>query len=136
MSESEWRRQRAESIRLREMGDRMRMENEAAVRRALEEFYPSGLPEGLVERICQIQNGLIKKIVRGEKVMREMHDGINRIAEESAQRWVDGFETQRERVRLAAAERGMSEEMTAVLTDGNTNVEMVKGRRVHVHPVR
>lgn len=136
MSESEWRRQQAESIRLREMGDRMRMENEAAVRRALEEFYPSGLPEGLVERICQIQNGLIKKIVRGEKVMREMHDGINRIAEESAQRWVDGFETQRERVRLAAAERGMSEEMTAVLTDGNTNVEMVKGRRVHVHPVR
>lgn len=136
MSESEWRRQRAESIRLREMGDRMRMENEAAVRRALEEFYPSGLPEGLVERICQIQNGLIKKIVRNEKVMREMHDGINRIAEESAQRWVDGFETQRERVRLAAAERGMSEEMTAVLTDGNTNVEMVKGRRVHVHPVR
>lgn len=136
MSESEWRRQRAESIRLREMGDRMRMENEAAVRRALEEFYPSGLPEGLVERICQIQNGLIKKIVRGEKVMREVHDGINRIAEESAQRWVDGFETQRERVRLAAAERGMSEEMTAVLTDGNTNVEMVKGRRVHVHPVR
>lgn len=136
MSESEWRRQRAESIRLREMGDRMRMENEAAVRRALEEFYPSGLPEGLVERICQIQNGLIKKIVQNEKVMREMHDGINRIAEESAQRWVDGFETQRERVRLAASERGMSEEMTAVLTDGNTNVEMVKGRRVHVHPVR
>lgn len=132
MSKSEWQRQRAERLRLREMSERLRMRNEAAVRLALEEFYPSGLPDGLVERICQIQNGLIKEIVRDSKVIREMHDGINRVAEESAQRWLDGFETQRERVRLAASERGMSDELTAELTDGNMNVEMVKGQRVHV----
>lgn len=100
----EFERQRAERKRLRELDVQMRLESEAAVRALLDEFYPAGVPDELVERICQVQNGLIKRVIRLEGVTRELHDGINRIGDESFQRWMNGFRECADQVRAHAIE--------------------------------
>lgn len=108
VTREEFERSRAESRRLRALDVRMRMENEAAVRTVLDDHLPAGLPDDLVERICRIQNALIKQIVQSEKVTRELHDGINRISDEASQRWVEGFRECADQVRAHAAELGLA----------------------------
>lgn len=100
----EFARQRAERRRLRGLEELKQRESEDAVRAALAEYYPDGIPEGLMQRICLIQNRLIKEISQNEKVIREMHDGVHRLAEEVAERWMDGFHTHADQVRIHAAE--------------------------------
>lgn len=107
-SEGEFRRQRAERRRLREMEQRARMDNEREVRLILDEYYPAGIPEDLLERICGVQNRLIRTISQNEKVIRELHDGINRIADEAAQREVTGFNECASQVRRFGAELGLA----------------------------
>lgn len=106
--EREFDRQRAERKRLQEMDQRKRLANEAAIRLVLDEFYPAGVADELIERICQIQNRLIKETVRNEKIIREMHDGIHLVAEGAAQRWLDGFHECADQVRGYAAELGLA----------------------------
>lgn len=101
--------QRARRRHFQEMDQRKRIDGERTVRLLLDEFFPAGAPDGLLERICRIQNLLIKEIVQGEKVTRELHDGINRIANEADQRWVDGFNECAQQVRRFGEELGVSE---------------------------
>lgn len=106
---AEFLRSRAERKRLRELDQRMRLDTERAVRLVLDEHFPAGIPADLLERICMIQNGLIREIVQADKVMRELHDGINRIANEAAQREVDGFNECAGQVRKFGAELGLAQ---------------------------
>lgn len=106
-SEDEFRRQRAERRRRLEEEQRARMDNEREVRLILDEYYPAGIPEDLLERICGVQNRLIRTISQNEKVIRELHDGINRIADEAAQREVTGFNECASQVRRFGAELGL-----------------------------
>jgi len=105
----EFRRSKAERRRLAELGQSMRMENERSVRLILDKHFPGGAPEGLLESICLVQNGLIRQLVQAEKVMRELHDGINRISDEAAQREVAGFDECARQVRAHAEELGVTE---------------------------
>lgn len=107
-SDKEFARQRAERRRLRELDDRLRIQTEAAIRTVLDEYHQAGIPDDLIERICLIQNGLIKQVVSREKVIREMHDGVHRLAEEAAGRWMDGFQSYADQVRTHAAELNLS----------------------------
>lgn len=100
---------RARRQHFQEMDERMRLDGERATRLLLDEFFPAGAPEGLLERICTSRNRLVKEIVSLEKVVREMHDGINRIKNEADQRWVDGFNECAQQVRMHAEELGVSE---------------------------
>lgn len=104
----EFARQRAERRRLRELDERSRIQNEAAVRTVLDEYFPAGIPEDLIERVCLIQNELIKEITRNEKTVRELHDGVHRLAEEAAGRWLDGFRACADQVRVFATEMNLS----------------------------
>lgn len=105
----EFERSRAERKRLAAMSQRMRIDNERSVRLILDEYFPEGIPADLLERICTIQNGLVREVVSLEKATREMHDGINRIKNEADQRWVDGFNECAQQVRTHAEELGVSE---------------------------
>lgn len=100
----EFERSRAERKRLREMDQQKRLKSEKAVRLVLDDHFPGGAPEDLLERICLIQNGLIKEIVLLEKVVREMHDGIHLVAEGAAERWIEGFEECARQVRAYGEE--------------------------------
>lgn len=100
---------RARRRRFQEMDQRKRMDGEREVRILLDEFFPAGAPEGLLERICQGQNRLVKEIVGLEKVTEELHDGINRIKNEADLRWVDGFNECARQVRAHAEELGVTE---------------------------
>jgi hypothetical protein len=106
--QSEFERQRAERRRLLELERSMRMDNERAVRLILDEYFPAGIPDDLLERICAVQNRLIKNATQDAKTIREMHDGINRIADEAAQREVDGFNECASQVRRFGAELGLA----------------------------
>lgn len=118
----EFQRSRAERRRLAEMSQRMRMENERAVRLVLDEYFPEGVPADLLERICMIQNSLIRDIVTADKVTRELHDGINRIGEEAAQRWVNGFKECADQVRTFAAELNLSQAVVDSLLRNDSSV--------------
>jgi hypothetical protein len=107
----EYSRQRAERRRLQELEQRKRMQNEAAVRLVLDSFFPAGVPDELIERICRIQNHLIKEVTLNERVIRELHDGINRIGNEAAQREVNGFDECARQVRTHGEELGLSEKV-------------------------
>jgi hypothetical protein len=98
----------------------MRIENEAAVRTVLDGYFPAGLPDDLVERICRIQNTLIKDVVSAEKTARELHDGINRIASEADQRFVDGFRECADQVRRHAAAMDLTEPVVKNLLRNDT----------------
>jgi hypothetical protein len=100
----------------------MRMENERAVRLVLDEYFPEGVPTDLLERICMIQNSLIREIVTADKVTRELHDGINRIGEEAAQRWVNGFKECADQVRTFAAELNLSQAVVDSLLRNDSSV--------------
>ncbi len=63
----EFERQKAERRRIRVLDQAMRLECEAAIRLVLDEYYPAGIPADLVERICLIQNKLIRQITRGAR---------------------------------------------------------------------
>ena len=111
-SDREFRRSRMERQRLVELGRSMRMDNERNVRLVLDKFFPAGIPDGLVEQICRVQNALIREIVQGDKVIRELHDGINRISDEAARREVRGYDLCAEQVRTHADELGLDPEVT------------------------
>lgn len=104
----EFARQRAERRRLRALEEDRRIRNEAAVRRVLDEYFPAGIPDDLIQRVCRIQNDLIREMTKNEKVIREMHDGVHRLAEEAAGRWLDGFHACADQVRTHAAEANLS----------------------------
>lgn len=112
VTREEYERQRAERRRLVKLEQDRRVENETAVRLVLDEFYPAGVPDDLLERICLIQNRLIKQRTLDEKTMREMHDGINRIADEASLREVRGFDECARQVREHAGELGLSDQVT------------------------
>jgi hypothetical protein len=105
---AEYERQRAQRREFQEMGQRMRLDNERNIRLILDEFFPAGAPEGLLERICGVQNRLVKEIVGNEKVIRELHDGIGRIANEADLRWTDGFAECARQVREFGTQMGLS----------------------------
>lgn len=107
----EFARQRAEHRRLRKLEEDRCVHNEAAVRQVLDEHFPAGIPDDLIQQVCRIQNKLIKEMTQNEKVIREMHDGIHRLAEEAAGRWVDGFRTCADQIRAFAAELNLSPAM-------------------------
>jgi hypothetical protein len=113
---------RARRRRFQEMGQRMRMDSERATRLLLDEFFPAGAPKGLLERICLAQNRLIKDIVGSERVIRELHDGINRIKNESDLRWVDGFNECARQVRAYAEELGVSEPVVNSMLRGHVSM--------------
>lgn len=100
---------RARRRHFQEMDQNLRVSAEREVRLLLDEFFPSGAPEGLLERICRAQNRFIKDIVNLEKAVRDMHDGLHSIAEGAAQREVDGFNECARQVRAHAEELGVSE---------------------------
>lgn len=104
----EYERQRAQRREFQEMSTRKRMASERATRLLLDEFFPAGAPDGLLERICGVHNGLIGEIVGLERVTRELHDGINRIKNESDLRWVDGFAECARQVREFGTQMGLS----------------------------
>jgi hypothetical protein len=111
-SDREFRRSRMERQRLVELGRSMRMDNERNVRLVLDKFFPAGIPDGLVEQICRVQNALIREVVQGDKVIRELHDGINRISDEAARRETRGYDLCVEQVRTHADELGLDPEVT------------------------
>jgi hypothetical protein len=117
---SEFEKNRAERRRMQEESQRLRLENEAKVRAVLDEYHPGGIPDDLVERICRIQNVTIRDLLAAEKARRDLHDGINRIANEADQRWVDGFRECANQVRRFAAELGLADYMTASLLRNDT----------------
>lgn len=119
----EFLRSREERRRLREMDQRMRLEAERQVRLVLDDHFPAGVPEDLLERICKIQNGLIWKIVQGEKATRELHDGINRISDEAAQREVQGYNLCAEQVRAHAEELGLDNAVTDSLLRNHVSMQ-------------
>jgi hypothetical protein len=108
VTREEFSRQRAERRRLRELEENRRIRSEAAVQAALGEYHPQGIPDGLLQRICGMQNELIRETVQNEKVIREMHDGVHRIAEEAVGRWLDGFRTCADQIRMFADELDLS----------------------------
>lgn len=114
---------RARRRHFQDMDQRMRLNGERAIRLLLDEFFPAGAPEGLLERLCTGQNRLVKEIVSLEKVVREMHDGINRIKNEADQRWVDGFNECAQQVRAHADELGVSEPVVNSLLRGQISMQ-------------
>lgn len=114
---------RARRRHFQEMDQRMRLDGERATRLLLDEFFPAGAPEGLLERLCLGRNRLVKEIVSLEKVVREMHDGINRIKNEADQRWVDGFNECARQVRVHADELGVSESVVNSLLRGQVSMQ-------------
>jgi len=114
---------RARRRHFQEMDQRMRLDGERATRLLLDEFFPAGAPEGLLERLCLGRNRLVKEIVSLEKVVREMHDGINRIKNEADQRWVDGFNECAQQVRTHAAELGLGEPVVDSLLRGQVSMQ-------------
>lgn len=107
VTDDEFARQRAERRRLHELRERMHKESETAIRTVLDEHCPSGIPEGLVRRLCLIQNELILEITENEKAIRVIHDGIHRLTEEAAGKWLDGFYACADQVRTHAAEANL-----------------------------
>lgn len=105
---AEYERQRAQRREFQEMSQRMRLDNERNIRLILDEFFPAGAPDGLLERVCGVQNLLVKEIVSLEKVTRELHDGIGRIANEADQRWTDGFAECARQVREFGTQMGLA----------------------------
>jgi hypothetical protein len=114
---------RARRRHFQEMDQRMRLDGERATRLLLDEFFPAGAPEGLLERLCLGQNRLVKEVVSLEKVVREMHDGINRIKNEADQRWMDGFNECARQVRVHADELGVSEPVVNSLLRGQVSMQ-------------
>lgn len=114
---------RARRREFQEMDQRLRVNGEREVRLLLDEFFPAGAPEGLLERICQGRNRLVKDIVSLEKACREMHDGINRIKNEADQRWVDGFDECARQVRSHADGLGVSPPVVDSLLRNHTPVQ-------------
>lgn len=114
---------RARRRHFQEMDQRMRLDGERATRLLLDEFFPAGAPEGLLERLCLGRNRLVKEIVSLEKVVREMHDGINRIKNEADQRWMDGFNECARQVRVHADELGVSESVVNSLLRGQVSMQ-------------
>ncbi len=106
---AEYQRQRAQRREFQEKDERMRMDNERTVRLILDEFFPAGVPDGLLERICGVQNRLVKEIIGNEKAIRELHDGINRIANEADQRWLGGFAECAGQVQKFGTQMGLSQ---------------------------
>lgn len=100
---------RARRREFQEMDLNLRMANERKVRLLLDDVFPAGAPDGLLERVCRIQNLLIRDIVAGARSGRELHDGINRIKNEADQRWVDGFDECARQVRQFGEESGLGE---------------------------
>ncbi|AXH66374.1 hypothetical protein SEA_SATIS_225 [Streptomyces phage Satis] len=119
MSE-QYEKNRAERRKIHEESQRRRLENEAKVRAVLDEYHPGGLPDDLVERICLIQNALIRDLLAAERARNDLHDGINRIANEADQRWVDGFRECADQVRRFAAELGLADYVVASLLRNDT----------------
>lgn len=111
---------RAERKRAQEENQRVRLENEAKVRAVLDEYHPGGIPDDLVERICRIQNVLIRDLLAAEKARRDLHDGINRIANEADQRWVDGFRECADQVRRFSSELGLADSVVQSLLRNDT----------------
>lgn len=111
---------RAERKRAQEESQRVRLENEAKVRAVLDEYHPGGIPDDLVERICRIQNVLIRDLLAAEKARRDLHDGINRIANEADQRWVDGFRECADQVRRFSSELGLADSVVQSLLRNDT----------------
>lgn len=103
-----WARKQA----ARDMDERMRLRTEASMRTVLDGYYPGGIPDDLIERLCLIANALVKEVVHLNGVNRDLHDGINRIANEADLRWVDGFDECARQVRLFGEELGLD---TAVI---------------------
>lgn len=120
------REREASRARRREFQDmdlKLRMDNERSVRLLLDEFFPAGAPDDLLERICRIQNRLIQTIISGEKSGRELHDGINRIKNESDWRWMEGFRECADQVRNHAAELRLAPSVVASLLRNDVRTE-------------
>jgi len=109
--QEEYRRQKAERKRLRELEEAERIRAEQSIRTVLDRHHPEGIPADLVEGICGIANRLIRKIALLEKVIREMHDGVHKIAEEAAWRDVAGYKECARQVREHGEELGLSPEV-------------------------
>lgn len=122
-SNRELRRSRAERQRLVELGRSMRMDNERSIRLVLDKFFPAGAPDGLLEQICRVQNTLIREVVQGDKVIRELRDGINRISDEAAQREVQGYNRCAEQVRAHADELKLGAAVTDSLLRNHVRMQ-------------
>lgn len=107
---------RAERQRVEEIKRVRRAHADARVREVLDRYFPQGTPAGFLIALQRTSQPLIDEVGRLEKVVKEMHDGVHVLAEEAAQRWVDGFNECENKVRARAAEAGMTpDQIEAIL---------------------
>lgn len=107
---------RAERRRIEEIKGVRSEHTDGRVREVLNRYFPGGTPSGFLVALQRTSQPLIEEIGRLEGTVKELHDGINRISDEAAQRWVDGFNECEQKVRARAAEAGLApEQIEAIL---------------------
>lgn len=104
--ERERRLRKARRREIAELERRMREEGERAL---------SGAPDDIAKRVLIGWNSLVRRLVSLEKATRELHDGINRIASEADQRWLDGFSERGSQVKENADKLGLPQEVVDIL---------------------
>lgn len=107
---------RAERRRVEEIKERWRERTDGRVREVLNTYFPGGAPAGFLVALQRASQPLIDEVGTLEKVVKEMHDGVHVLANEAAQRWLDGFNECEQKVRARAAEAGMTpDQIEAIL---------------------
>ncbi|MCU1668388.1 MAG: hypothetical protein JWP40_1315 [Blastococcus sp.] len=75
-----------------------------------------GIARGLQARVAELDQ-LPEKLRLSERAVREMHDGINRIASEADQRQINGFNLALERIRAVARDVWTPSDLLALLDE-------------------
>jgi ribonucleotide reductase alpha subunit len=118
---------RAERRRIEEIKGVWRERTDGQVREVMNRYFPAGTPAGFLVALQHTSQPLIDEVGRLEKAVKEMHDGVHVLAEEAAQRWVDGFNECEQKVRSRAAEAGMTPEQIEAILPVRGTVDLKGG---------
>lgn len=115
---------RAERKRVEGIKGIWRERTDGRVREVLDRYFPGGAPAGFLIALQRTSQPLIEEVGRLEKAVKEMHDGVHVLAEEAAQRWVDGFTDCEQKVRARAVEAGMTPDQIETILPARGTVDI------------